>query len=230
MKLIHWLYAILDPPKSDGNNLGKTKDGENDDDFYKITDSEVDDFYKTEDDQKDDHANDQGHDGHGIPHDHESVPNNGEGVPHDHDTGEGIPHSGERISHDHTNDQGLNHANDQEKDHSNDQGIDDANDQEHDHANDLPHEHVKFPGPDGKMISDINYDKGDNHANDHESVPNNNGEGIPHDHDSVPNNGEEISHDHESVSCHTVGGPNSGKHCVFPFIWNEKMFNGKFIV
>ena len=32
LKLIYWLYAILDPSKSDGNNLGKTKDGENDDD------------------------------------------------------------------------------------------------------------------------------------------------------------------------------------------------------
>ena len=86
------------------------------------------------------------------------------------------------------------------------------------------------------------HDKGEGITHDPESVPHseegishdesvsNIGEGIPHDHDSVPNNEEEIFHDHESVSCHTVGGPNSGKHCVFPFIWNEKMFNGKFIV
>ena len=47
---------------------------------------------------------------------------------------------------------------------------------------------------------------------------------------SDPNNGEGDPHDHESVPCYTVGGPNSGKHCVFPFIWNEKMFNGKFII
>ena len=29
--------------------------------------------------------------------------------------------------------------------------------------------------------------------------------------------------------CYTVGGTNSGKPCIFPFIWNGQTFNGKIV-
>ena len=27
-------------------------------------------------------------------------------------------------------------------------------------------------------------------------------------------------------SCNTISGPNPGKRCIFPFIWNNKIFHG----
>ena len=27
-------------------------------------------------------------------------------------------------------------------------------------------------------------------------------------------------------SCNTISGPNPGKRCIFPFIWNDKIFHG----
>ena len=279
--------AFLDPPKPGGNNFGKTEEGENkdnDEDFYKTTDSEEDDFYKTED-QNNDHGNDHRND-HGN-----EIPSHGEKVPHDHKYGfmphdhemipgpdgkmvpgikfPDIPHGHDNGDHRHLNQTPIN---------QNESHVSDTNDNIHlkewipDYGNEhmgkistkegywnddgewIPYENHLIPHPeheltlkDGEVIphheNELTLSHGEGIPHEHELIPND-GHGIPHDHDtvpydddtvphdheSVPNNGEGIPHDHESVPCYTVGGPNSGKHCVFPFIWNEKMFNGKFII
>ena len=36
--------------------------------------------------------------------------------------------------------------------------------------------------------------------------------------------------DKKKCDCSTIGGPNPSKPCIFPFIWNEKTFNGSTIL
>ena len=35
------------------------------------------------------------------------------------------------------------------------------------------------------------------------------------------------SHFESLGSCKTIGGPNSGKPCIIPFIWSSETFHGK---